>query len=64
MLETMFFNIFIVKCTMPIGPKVVQLAVFTHSVYLIMSTLSEIFVKCWYKVEEHVVPVSNKAIIG
>ena len=36
--------VFIVKCTILIRPKVVPLAVFTHSIFLMMSTLSEILV--------------------
>ena len=55
---------FIVKCAIPIGPKVVLLAVFTCSDFLIMSALSEMFVKNLYETQEHVAPVTNKAMIG
>ena len=55
---------FIVNCTIPIGPRVALLAVFTHSDFFTMSTLSEILAKSWYEMQEHVAPVSNRAIIG
>ena len=55
---------FIVKFTLPIAPNVVPLTVFTYSVFFMMSTLSEIFLKSWYKTEEHIAPVSNTAMIG
>ena len=55
---------FSVKCTIPIGPKDVPLNVFTHSVFLMMSTLFEIFMKSWYEIQEHVVPVSNGVMIA
>ena len=54
----------IVKYTIPIRPKVVPLAVFTHSVFLIRSTLSEIFTKRCYEIQDLVVLVLNSAIIG
>ena len=55
---------FVVKWTMPIGPKIVPLAVFTLSAFLMTSTLSEIFMKSWYKIQNHVAPVLNTAMIG
>ena len=55
---------FIVEFTMPIGPKVVQLAVFPHSGCLMTSILSEIFIKIWYDIQEHVDLVSHRAMIG
>ena len=61
MLETMS-SMFIVKCTIPMEPKVVPLSVFTHSDFLTLSTLSKIFVTSWYEIEEHVAPVSNRVM--
>ena len=46
-----------IKGTIPIGPEAVQLAMLTHSVFFVISTLSDIFVKRWYEIQEHVAPV-------
>ena len=57
-------SMLIIKGTILIGPKeVVPLAVFTHNVFLVMSTLPAIFVNRWYNIQEHVAHVSNRAMI-
>ena len=45
---------FIVSCTIPIGPRVVPLAVFIHSAFFIMSSVSNYFVKSWHEMLEYV----------
>ena len=47
----------------PIGPNVAPHAVFTSKGFLIMFILPEIFLNGFCDIHEHVVPVSNRAII-
>ena len=47
-------TVLIVSDVKPIGPRVLLVAVFTHSVFFIIFTLSDISVKSWYKMHEQV----------
>ena len=55
---------FVVSCMKLIGPKCAPLAVFTHNVFIIIFTLSDILVKSMYKMQEQVAPVSKRAVTG
>ena len=46
MLETVFLNVHY-QGTIPIRPNVIPLAVFTHNVFHVMSTLLAIFINRW-----------------
>ena len=52
------------KGLIPIGPKVVPLVVFNFWDFLIMLTLSEIFVNNFCDMNEHVASVSKRAVIA
>ena len=54
----------IVSDIKPIVPIVAPLAVFTHSVFFIIFTLSDILVKSWCEMHEQIAPISNRAIMG
>ena len=54
---------FFFKCTIPMGPNVVPLTACTHSVFIMMSTSSMIFMKGWYEIQEHVALVLNRDMI-
>ena len=47
----------------PIGPNVVPLTVFTVKGFLIMLTLSESFLTIYCNLHEHLVLVSNRAVM-
>ena len=59
MLESVFFY---VDCQMHYAYWFI--AEVTHSFFLMMSALSEIFMKSWYVIQEHIAPVWNKGMIG
>ena len=48
----------------PIGPKVVPLVVFTFRDFLIILTLSEIFLNNCCDIHDHIAPVSNRDVTG
>ena len=50
--------------TIPVGPNIASLAVFTFKGSSIMLALSEICLNICCDMHEHVVPVSNRAVIG
>ena len=47
---------FIVSYILPNGPNIAPLDVFTHNVFFIIFTLSEILVKSWYEMQCNVAP--------
>ena len=51
------------KGVIPISPSVVPLAVFAFKDFLIMFTLSEIFINDCCDMHEHVAPVSNELLL-
>ena len=53
-----------IKRTIPTGPKVLPLVVFTHRDLCVMSTLCHIFIYKWHEIHEHVAPVPNGAMTG
>ena len=50
--------------TIPIGPNVAPLAVFTFKSFLIILTFSENFLNICCDIHEQAAPVSNRAIIS
>ena len=48
----------------PIGPNVAPFAAFTFKDFLITLALSKIFLNIHCDMHEHVLPVSNRAVIG
>ena len=60
----MWLSMSSIKVAIPVGHKVIPIAVFTYRYLHVTTALSDIFINKWCETHEYIVSESNRAIIS